>query len=169
MSNPYSDLHIKEYDGNYKFLKPVTKEEIIRIALNLQLENIKETPLLNSSTDSISFLQLHQAEREQEVFTVLFLNTRHILISCVDMFFGTINSAYVHPREIVKQALKLNAASIIVAHNHPSGKAEPSSADIEMTRKISEAVNTVDIKLLDHIVIGLGESVSMAEQGLFPF
>ncbi|MGH1428737.1 MAG: RadC family protein [Arenicella sp.] len=168
MSNPKSETHIEESDGSYKFLKPVTKEEIIQIALTLQLENIKEMPLLNGSTDSQDFLKLHLSDREQEVFTVLFLNNRHILISCVDMFFGTINGASVYPREIVKEALKQNAASIIVAHNHPSGIPEPSHADIQLTKTIYQALDTVDIKLLDHIIVGCGKTASLAERGLVP-
>lgn len=101
-----------------------------------------------------------------EVFACLFLNNRHHVISFDKMFNGTIDGASVYPREIVKRALGHNAAAIIFAHNHPSGVAEPSSADITLTRRLKTALELVDIRVLDHFVIGNNEAVSFAERGL---
>lgn len=107
--------------------------------------------------------QLQTASRE--VFAVLFLDSQHRLLRYEELFFGTINAAAVYPREVVKAALKYNAAACILAHNHPSGVAEPSQADIAITLKIQNALELVDIRLLDHFVVGHGEPVSLAERG----
>ena len=101
----------------------------------------------------------------QEVFTCLFLDNRHRVIACEDLFQGTIDGASVYPREVVKRALTHNAAALICAHNHPSGVAEPSQADIEITRRLKQALALVDVRLLDHVVVG-DETVSLAERGL---
>jgi len=100
------------------------------------------------------------------VFAVLFLDARHQLISFQEMFRGTINGAAVSIREVVKEALRYNAASLIIAHNHPSGIAEPSLADKRLTASIKEALQLLDVTLLDHIVVGDTECWSFAEQGL---
>ena len=101
-----------------------------------------------------------------EVFACLFLNNRHHIISFDKMFNGTIDGASVYPREVVKRALGHNAAAVIFAHNHPSGIAEPSSADISLTRRLKTALELVDIRVLDHFVIGDNQAVSFAERGL---
>jgi DNA repair protein RadC len=101
-----------------------------------------------------------------EVFACLFLDNRHRVIRYRELFHGTIDGASVHPREVVKQALADNAAALIFAHNHPSGVAEPSRADTHLTRRLKDALALVDIRVLDHIVVGDGETVSMAERGL---
>ena len=101
-----------------------------------------------------------------EVFACLFLNNRHHIISFDKMFNGTIDGASVYPREVVKKALGHNAAAVIFAHNHPSGIAEPSNADISLTRRLKTALELVDIRVLDHFVIGDNQAVSFAERGL---
>jgi DNA repair protein RadC len=101
-----------------------------------------------------------------EVFSCLFLDNRHRVLAFEELFQGTIDSASVHPREVVKRALAHNAAAIILAHNHPSGAAEPSRADEMITQRLKEALALVDIRVLDHIVIGDGETLSFAERGL---
>ncbi|MFT4464870.1 MAG: RadC family protein [Sodalis sp. (in: enterobacteria)] len=102
---------------------------------------------------------------EREVFVVMFLDNRNRLINHQELFQGTVNSVEVHPREIVCAALKINAAAIILAHNHPSGNAEPSRADREVTARVVKACLFLDIRVLDHLVIGAGEMVSFAEKG----
>ncbi|PWC12269.1 hypothetical protein B4923_10485 [Brenneria roseae subsp. americana] len=111
------------------------------------------------------YLQLLLARQEREVFLVMFLDNQHRVIRHQEMFAGTINSVEVHPREIVREALKANAAALILAHNHPSGKAEPSQADRAITEQIIKACLLLDIRVLDHLVIGRGEYVSFAERG----
>ena len=113
----------------------------------------------------MQYLQIQLAEREQEVFSVMFLNTRHQLIEFQEMFYGSIDGASVHPREVVKAALKVNAAACIFAHNHPSGVAEPSQADISITGRLKSALALVDIRVLDHIIVTVDECVSLAQRG----
>ena len=104
-------------------------------------------------------------DNHREVFVVLLLDTRHRLIEFHELFQGTINAASVHPREVVKLALQKNAAAVIVAHNHPSGSAEPSAADIEITKSLKAALALLDIRLLDHFIVGKGEVASLADMG----
>ncbi|HAS8160916.1 TPA: DNA repair protein RadC, partial [Vibrio vulnificus] len=102
---------------------------------------------------------------EREVFAVMFLDNQHRLIAFEELFFGTIDSASVYPREVLKAALKINAAALIFAHNHPSGDATPSQADKQITQRLKEALALVDIRVLDHIVVG-DSAISFAERGL---
>ena len=103
--------------------------------------------------------------RPNEVFAVMFLNTRNRKLAYEELFTGTIDSATVYPREVVRRALLHNAAAVIVSHNHPSGSAEPSRADREITQHLQKALDLVGIRLLDHVVVGEGTPVSMAERG----
>lgn len=103
---------------------------------------------------------------EREVFAVAFLDTRHKLIEYAELFFGTIDGAEVHPREVVRYALRYNAAAVIVAHNHPSGISDPSTADRAVTARLKQALALVDVRLLDHIVVAGRNVVSMAALGL---
>lgn len=122
----------------------------------------------NAFTDAAttrSYLQRQLRHFDHEVFACLFLDTRHRLISFEPLFRGTIDGASVYPREVVKQALSHNAAAVIFAHNHPSGIAEPSQADIQITRRLRAALELVDIRVLDHIIIGDAETCSLAQQG----
>ncbi len=101
----------------------------------------------------------------REVFACLFLDTRHQVIACENLFYGTIDAATVHPREVVKRVLELNAAAVILAHNHPSGVAEPSQADQALTRRLRDALALIDVRVLDHVVVGDGETASFADRG----
>jgi DNA repair protein RadC len=112
------------------------------------------------------YLAARLRDRGQEVFCCLFLDTRHRVLAFEELFHGTINGAAVYPREIVKRALGRNAAAVILVHNHPSGVAEPSRADEVLTRKVREALELVDIRVLDHLVVGDGEMTSFCERGL---
>lgn len=108
---------------------------------------------------------LRMAGYEREVFAVLLLDSQHRLIACEELFFGTIDAAAVYPREVVKLTLSRNAAAVIFAHNHPSGIPEPSSADRRITERLVNALATVDVSVLDHLVIGQVDVVSFAERG----
>ena len=120
-----------------------------------------------TDVDAVRFyVQREMANLNQEVFAVLFLDSQHRLLAFRKMFFGTINAAAVYPREIVKQALDDNAAAVILVHNHPSGVAEPSQADISITRQIKLALELIDVRVLDHFVVGDSVTVSFAERGL---
>lgn len=111
------------------------------------------------------YLAAQLRHRSREVFACLFLDNRHRVIRFEELFFGTIDAASVYPREVVCKALQYNAAALILAHNHPSGIAEPSRADRQITERLIQALSTVDIRVLDHMVVGDGEVVSFAERG----
>jgi len=121
--------------------------------------------VVTSSAQMLDFLHSSLAHREREIFQVIFFDNQHRVLHSCELFSGTINSVEVHPREIVREALKWNAAALILAHNHPSGMAKPSRADHDITQQIIRACTLLNIRVLDHIVIGRGEHVSFAEQG----
>ncbi len=121
---------------------------------------------LTSPDATRQFLRAELRHRPNEVFGALMLDTRHRVIAFEELFTGTIDSAHVHPRVVVERALERRAAAVIVAHNHPSGIAEPSQADLAITRRLRDALGLVDIRLLDHFIVGDGEVVSLAERGL---
>ena len=138
----------------------------IEIARRQLSESLIAGPLLSSPRATRDFLSAQLRDLEHEVLCCLFLDRRHRLIRFEELFRGTIDGASVHPREIVKAALQRNSAAVIIAHNHPSGVAEPSHADELITQRVREALALVDIRLLDHIIVGDGATVSLAERGL---
>ena len=145
---------------------PVNEQRIIRRAMRL-LEKYQRQPgeqFLDTSCTK-SWLQLHLRRQEREVFVVLYLDNQHRLLEHETLFLGTINSTEVHPREIVKSALRHNAAAVILAHNHPSGVAEPSRADRLITTNIVKTLDLVKVRVLDHFIIGAGDILSFAERG----
>lgn len=129
-------------------------------------EKLVRGTVLESATDTKQYLQAHLRDRPYEVFCCLFLDNRHRVLCFEELFRGTLNGTAVYPREIVKQALRLNAAAVILVHNHPSGVAEPSQADELLTARLKEALGLVDVRVLDHVVVGDGELVSFSERGL---
>jgi DNA repair protein RadC len=129
-------------------------------------ERLKPGTTIGSPSDSCDFLLASLRDRQHEVFCCLFLDNRHRVLAFDELFRGTIDAAAVYPREIVKQALARNAAAVILAHNHPSGVAEPSQSDQLITRRIRDALELVDVRLLDHFVIGDNCCVSLASRGL---
>lgn len=130
------------------------------------LATAKRSPALRSPQDTRSFLSAQLRDLPYESFACLMLDTRHRILRYEELSHGTIDGASVHPREVVKRALACNAAAVILAHNHPSGVAEPSQADIHITRRLKEALALVDIRVLDHMIVGDGQVTSLAEQGL---
>ncbi|HHG8951974.1 TPA: DNA repair protein RadC [Citrobacter freundii] len=145
---------------------PDSAQQTIREALTLLEHQLREpgVPFLSASATR-DWLRLNLAGQEREMFVVLFLDNQHRLITHETLFSGTINHTQVHPREVVKAALKHNAAAMLVAHCHPSGHAEPSDADRRITERLRQALDLVDIRLLDHLVVGGMEIVSLAERG----
>jgi DNA repair protein RadC len=122
--------------------------------------------VFTSPEQTREFLTLKLRAYPYEVFACLYLDNRHRLISFDELFRGTIDSAQVHAREVVRAALKHNAAAVIFSHNHPSGVAEPSQSDVNLTLELKKALQLVDVRVLDHLVIGSGEATSLAERGL---
>jgi DNA repair protein RadC len=130
-------------------------------------ESLERGEPLTSPQHTRNYLRAALRDRPHEVFCVLLLDTRHRVISFEELFNGTIDSAQVHPRVVVERALGKRAAAVILAHNHPSGVAEPSQADLAITRRLRDALNLVEIRLLDHFIVGDVEVVSLAERGFF--
>lgn len=129
-------------------------------------EQLARGPALTSPVATRTYLTAQLRGYEHEVFAALYLDNRHRVIAWEELFRGTLDAAGVYPREVVKRALEHNAAALIVAHNHPSGVTEPSAADEALTRKLRHALKTVEVRLLDHFVVGDGEAVSLAERGM---
>jgi len=138
-------------------------------ALELSRRHLDETlqrdAIFTDPTTVRQYLRTRLRDRQREIFACLFLDSRHRLIHYEELFLGTIDAASVHPREVVKQALASHAAAVILAHNHPSGIAEPSRSDLAITQKLIEALQLVEIRVLDHFIIGDGEPWSFAEHG----
>ncbi len=129
-------------------------------------EGLAGGDVLTSPERTRRFLQHHLAGHAREVFTCLFLDNQHRLLRCDDLFFGTLDGAAVYPREVAVRALQYRAAAVIFAHNHPSGVAEPSAADRRITERLCQALALLDIRVLDHVVVGRGQACSFAERGL---
>lgn len=144
--------------------RPATPNEILATAETAARKELARHPITGVA-DSRRYLFPLLARREQEVFSCLFLDNKHRVLAYEELFFGTIDSSAVHPREVVKRALFHNAAAAIVAHNHPSGVAEPSRADEAITLRLKDALALIDVRLIDHIIVG-ETTVSLAERGL---
>lgn len=128
-------------------------------------EQLKNNDIFTSSKQVEDYLSVQMRDYQREVFSVLLLDSRHQLLGYHELFHGTIDTTSVHPREVVKLALEKNAAAVILAHNHPSGVAEPSNADVTITKRLKAALALIDIRLLDHFIIGRGDITSLANQG----
>lgn len=137
----------------------------LELARRYLAEQLARGDVLGDPAATRRFLQLHLRHQPHEIFACLYLDNQHRVLEFEELFRGTLNGAIVYPREVVKAALRHNAAALIFAHNHPSGVAEPSTADRSLTRRLREALALVDIRVLDHLVIGDGEVISMAERG----
>ena len=152
-----------------KGLGPAKRAEIVavlEIARRSLAEPMRQRPLLDMPSRVKDYLKLHLAGRGHEVFAVLFLDARHQLLAMEEMFRGTLTQTSVYPREVVKRALERNAAAVMLAHNHPSGVAEPSRADEFLTQTLKTALALVDVRVLDHLVVAGAEVTSFAERGL---
>jgi DNA repair protein RadC len=152
--------------GECNELRTATAGEIIAAARRAMSHRVRRGTAMDSPRAVRDFLTVKLGALEHELFAVLLLDTRHRLIEYVELFRGTIDGASVHPREVVKLALAHNAAALVLAHPHPSGAATPSPADEFITRRLREALALVDIRVLDHIIVAGGDTVSFAESGL---
>ena len=156
-------LMVRDSQGHYL---PATADQILEAARQVIEHKMQRGASFSSAMEVKDFLRAKLAGFEHEVFAVLFLDAQHRLIDYAEMFHGTIDSASVYPREVVKEALRLNAAAVIVSHNHPSGSPEPSGADKMLTQRLKEALALVDIRTLDHIIVAGSLATSFAERGL---
>lgn len=152
-----------------KGLGPAKRAEIaavIELSRRALTQQMVTKPVFERPSDVKDFLRLQLGGRGFEVFAVMFLDAQQRLLKFEEMFRGTLTQTSVYPREIVKRALELHAASVVLAHNHPSGAAEPSRADEYLTQTLKSALALVDVRVLDHMIVGHGELVSFAERGL---
>jgi len=141
-------------------------KSVLALAERTLLEEVEAGPVMQGAETVKKLLSLRLEGQQRELFAALFLDSRHRLIAYEVLFSGTIDSANVYPREIIRQCLTHNAAAIVLAHNHPSGLAEPSVADIALTERLKALLSEVGVRLLDHVVVGRAQTVSMAERGL---
>lgn len=149
----------------YATSEPMTDNQVLEKAAEiLACKYVRKDAFANSEATK-DFLRFKLGGNEREIFAVMLLDSQHKLIDYKEMFFGTIDAAAVYPREVVKLVLSENAAAVIFAHNHPSGSAEPSQADLTITRRLKEVLALIDVKVLDHIIVGELTS-SLAEKGL---
>lgn len=158
-----TDLCAVKGMGVAKYVQFQAVFEIARRALD---EKIKITDALNSPQSVRDYLRLTLARLPHEVFVAVFLTAQNRVIGVEELFRGTLTQTSVYPREIVKRALAHNAASVILAHNHPSGEASPSAADRSLTKALAEALALIDVRVLDHFIVAPGAALSFAEQGL---
>lgn len=145
--------------------KYVQLQAVLEMARRHLAANLARGDALCSPDDTRNYLTAQLRHYPYEVFACLFLDNRNRVIAFEELFRGTINGSSVHPREVIRRALEHNAAALILAHNHPSGVAEPSRADRQLTERLKETLGQVDVRVLDHIVVGDGEQVSFAERG----
>ena len=158
-----------DQDIRARGLGPAKRARIVaalELARRSLAEKLVERPTLKNPSESGDYLASRLRHLPHEVFACLYLDNRHRVLAFEELFRGTVDGANVHPREVVRACLKHNASAVIFAHNHPSGEAEPSAADQAITRELSQALRLVGVRVLDHLVIGQGEPVSMAARGL---
>lgn len=153
-------------EATYEDYKSIIPDDIkLKLAEDYLRDSVITTEPLTSPSLTKMYLSTKVQKLEREVFGVIFLNNGHYVIHEEILFKGTINAASVYPREVVKAALLQNAAAVIFYHNHPSGAAEPSQADRQITRRLCDALSMIDVRVLDHFVVGAGEVVSFADRG----
>ncbi|MDH3636889.1 MAG: DNA repair protein RadC [Gammaproteobacteria bacterium] len=148
--------------GETKYVRLQAAAELARREL---AQNLIRSDVLASPNAARRYVHARLRDRPYEVFACLFLDNRHRVIRFQEVFRGTVHSATVHPRELVREALICNAAAAIAVHNHPSGVAEPSRSDVDITTRLKQALSLVDVRLLDHLVVGDAEIVSLSERG----
>ena len=158
-----SSLLVRDAQGRYL---PASTDQILAAARQAIDHKMQRGASFTAPATVKDYLRTKLAGFEHEVFAALFLDTQHRLIEYVELFRGTIDGASVYPREVVKEALRCNAAAVIFSHNHPSGNPEPSQADRQITQRLKDALALVDVRTLDHIVVGGESTESFAERGL---
>lgn len=149
----------------YKLAGETTEQDVLAAAETILRSKLERQGSIGTPTDASDFLRMRLGALLHEEFHVLWLDNRHRILDCQKLFTGTVDGASVHPREVVRAALAINASAAVLAHNHPSGLAEPSAADRALTNELSNALRLIGVRVLDHIVVG-ENCVSMASRGL---
>ncbi|MEQ5766566.1 DNA repair protein RadC [Halomonas sp. H33-56] len=158
-------LKAGEIAGTYDITAPITEAELVSIAQAFARRRLAKGRRITQPALAFDYLQVLLQDYEHEVFSALFLDSQHRVICFEELFRGTIDSASVYPREVVKQALACNAAAVILVHNHPSGDPEPSDGDRRITLRLKEVMGLIEIRVIDHIVVGAEGFFSFAESG----
>lgn len=163
-SSPESSvLLVRDVAGAYR---PAEADEVLNAAQTLLWQQMRGREILSSPQVVRDFLRVRLSGLEHEVFAVLMLDAQHALIEYVELFRGTVSQTSVYPREVVKECLARNAAAVVLVHNHPSGVAEPSRADEHLTQTLKRALDLVDVRVLDHLIVAGTDVLSFAERGL---
>ena len=152
----------------FKGLGPAKQAELLAVAELARRalgQRLREREVMDSPQALREYLQLNLAHKSHEVFAVLFLDRQHRLLALEELFRGTLGETSVYPREVLLRALHHHSAAVVLAHNHPSGSVQPSRADLALTRHLRQALALVDVRVLDHLIVGPGQCLSMAEQG----
>ena len=157
---------IQDRQGNYQRRGTITEQDILAAAETLLMAKLQRQGAISNPEDAGRFLRMRLGALLHEEFHIVWLDTRHQILACERLFTGTVDGASVHPREVVRAALAINAGAAILAHNHPSGNPEPSTADRAITQELVAALRLVGVRVLDHLVIGADHVVSMAARGL---
>lgn len=158
------NLFIQTKKDHYTLSEPVTKDQMYQLMLEMLEENTFRADQLTSPDKTRQYLKIKLGKLQHEVFSIIFMDSQNRVIAYEELFRGTIDGAAVYPREVVKRCLHHNAATVILAHNHPSGDSTPSSADIEITQRLKKALLLVDTRVLDHLIVGQSIT-SLAEKG----
>lgn len=156
---------VRDSHGQYVTSSPVEEKAIIDLASKILLSHLRVAESITDTSKTRHFFQCKLANLEREVFAVLFLDSQHRIIEYEELFFGTVDSSTIHPREVVKCAIKHNASAVVFAHNHPSGSTKPSRADIGVTIRLKSALELIDVRVLDHIIVTVSTTTSMAALG----
>jgi DNA repair protein RadC len=158
--------YMRDVLGDYTVTKPMSEADILAAAEDILWRRLIRIGRLTKPFECAEFLRMRIGHLLHEEFHAVWLDNRHQVIAVDRLFIGTIDGASVHPREVVRTALRHNAAAVVFAHNHPSGVPEPSLADRAITRTLREALQVIEVRMLDHIVVGAGQATSMAERCL---
>ena len=158
-------VEVQEGSGDYQVNGTVSEDDIISMSAKILESKMLGSIFLDSAETTKRFLKHKMENLEHEVFSVLYLNNRHRVIAYEELFRGTIDGASVYSREVVKAVLAKNAQAVIFCHNHPSGDANQSLADEKITIRLKDALNLIDVRVLDHLIVGQSEIVSLAERG----
>lgn len=156
---------VRDSHGKYVTSSPVEEKAIVDLASKILLSHLRVAETITDASKTRHFFQCKLANLEREVFAVLFLDSQHRIIEYEELFLGTVDSSAIHPREVVKGAIKHNASAVVFAHNHPSGSTEPSSADKRVTIRLKSALELIDVRVLDHIIVTVSTATSMAALG----
>ena len=161
----YHKMTAGEHPGTYVVTEPITEQDLLTMANQIARKRLAKGMAITDASHAAKYLQTLLQDKEHEVFAVLFLDNQHRLLVLEELFRGSVNTASVYPRELVKRALALNAAALILAHNHPSGHPEPSDADRLLTKNLIQALALIDVRVLDHLIVGAEGYESLAQRG----